>query len=472
MQINYSYESVPTIERFSNDDSFVRGIMGPFGSGKSAGCTVEIIRRAMAQEPDATGVRRTRWAIIRNTYKQLENTTIKTFEQWLPFNLCGRYYKAEHRFVCTCFPNVEFEVLFLALDRPEQIANLLSLELTGAWVNEARDVPKSIIDGLCGRVGRYPAKKDGGASWWGVFMDTNPPDDDSWWYKYFEENCPSNAKVFKQPSGLSPEAENIKNLPDNYYTNLAVGKDPDYIKVYIKGEYGYVKDGKPVYTDYSDFLHCNDDVVLPDPESGIKFFRGWDFGLTPACCFSFLAPNGQWVVFDEMTAESSGIDKFSDAVLQHCILEYPNIEWVDIGDPAGNQRVQTDERTCFDVLWGKNINIMGGDQDPNIRIESVRYALTRISDGVPCFKLTTKCSKLRKGFQGRYQYRRMQTAAERYVDKPDKNDYSHVHDALQYVATYLFADRLRGIKPYKEQLPIAAMTFDSIVEEQEYNKWN
>ena len=27
----------------------------------------------------------------------------------------------------------------------------------------------------------------------------------------------------------------------------------------------------------------------------------------------------------------------------------------------------------------------------------------------------------------------MQVSGERYTDKPDKNDYSHVHDALQYL---------------------------------------
>jgi len=38
------------------------------------------------------------------------------------------------------------EVIFLALDRPEDVKKLLSLELTGVWINEARELPKSIID--------------------------------------------------------------------------------------------------------------------------------------------------------------------------------------------------------------------------------------------------------------------------------------------------------------------------------------
>jgi hypothetical protein len=60
---------------------------------------------------------------------------------------------------------------------------------------------------------------------------------------------------------------------------------------------------------------------------------------------------------------------------------------------------------------------------------------------------------LRKGFSGRYQYRRVKVsgAAERYHDEPDKNLYSHPHDALQYVATQIFGDLVRGREQQREQ---------------------
>src|SRR6185437_4262604 len=99
----------------------------------------------------------------------------------------------------------------------------------------------TIIEALQGRVTRYPAMKDGGASWCGIIMDTNPPDTDSKWYKFFEEQDHSEAiaemakvvpgftadkyaRIFKQPSGLAPNAENIPNLRPGYYQQLAIGK--------------------------------------------------------------------------------------------------------------------------------------------------------------------------------------------------------------------------------------------------------
>jgi hypothetical protein len=265
VDIRYSYKNVPTIRKFSECDDFLRGLMGPFGSGKSSGCVTEIVARALKQKAGQDGVRRSRWGVIRNSYPQLRDTTIKTVHQWLPPAHFGDYKIADHSYLVKAFEGVELEILFRALDRPDQVSNLLSLELTGAWVNEAREVPWTIIEALQGRVGRYPAVREGGCTWYGVFMDTNPPDVDSRWYKFFEErgdnpHPPGFASLFKQPSGLSKRAENLSNLPRNYYTNLAQGKDKEWVKVYVHGEYGFVIDGRPVYPEYVDEAHCVADI--------------------------------------------------------------------------------------------------------------------------------------------------------------------------------------------------------------------
>ena len=68
----------PVVEAYHASDSFVRGLMGPVGSSKSSASCVEIFRRACEQKP-SNGVRRSRWAIIRNTYPELKSTTIKTW---------------------------------------------------------------------------------------------------------------------------------------------------------------------------------------------------------------------------------------------------------------------------------------------------------------------------------------------------------------------------------------------------------
>ena len=257
----YSYASVPTIKRFSQSKAFIRGLMGPFGSGKSSGCVMELVKLAKRQ-PLVDGKRRARFACIRNTYGQLADTTIKTFLYWLPDRVFGTFNKGDHIYYLNKLDDLDVEMLFRALDRPEHVANLLSLELTAAWGNEAREVPWAVIKALKGRVDRYPPREAGGCVDPGIIMDTNPPDDDSWWYRLFEEQRiedddePASVELFKQPSGRSAEAENLPNLSRIYYKNLMAGADPDFIRVYVDGLYGYVKDGKPVFAEYNDALHC------------------------------------------------------------------------------------------------------------------------------------------------------------------------------------------------------------------------
>ena len=213
------YIASPTAGEFHRDDNFVRGLIGPIGSGKSVSCCIEIFKRACEQRAHTDGVRYSRWVIVRNTYRELVDTTMQTWFDWFPKTL-GHWRAADMKqtieFTLTDETVVHLEVLFRALDRPDDVKKLLSLELTGGWINEAREIPKPILDMLIGRVGRYPSKRYGGASWYGVINDTNPPDTDHWWYRMFEEQQPEGWKDFHQPSGVSPEAENI----DNYLMNI------------------------------------------------------------------------------------------------------------------------------------------------------------------------------------------------------------------------------------------------------------
>jgi hypothetical protein len=460
INITYSYKDVPTIKRFAKTNKFIRGLMGPFGSGKSSGCVVEIVRRAHKQIPGPDGIRRSRWAVVRNTYPQLRDTTIKTFHQWLPPQYFGKYLTQAHDYYITAFEGIELEINFRALDRPDHVANLLSLELTGAWLNEAREIPWEIIDGMTGRVNRYPPKREGGATWAGIIMDTNPPDDDSEWYEFFEEKRPANAAIFKQPSGVSPGAENLPNLPDGYYENLAEGKDQEWIDVYVHGKYGMLKDGRPVYPEYVDELHRQDEDLIPVNNLGL--ILGWDFGLTPACAITQLMPTGQFRLLDEILVEDHagmGIRQFSQTVVVPYLREHYS-DWIEkeiitsYGDPAGTFRSQNDEVTCLMILngdvyddvkipksLGRALKIYTNSAATNsliARIDAVKKFLNAFLDDektVPAFIMGPKVKVARKGFRGAYQYSRIQVTGEkRYKDQPSKNHYSHIHDAIQYAA--------------------------------------
>jgi hypothetical protein len=216
----------------------------------------------------------------------------------------------------------------------------------------------------------------------------------------------------------------------------------DWCKVHVHGEYGFVQDGKPVFPMYADSVHCTEKAEYIE---GLKVYRGHDFGLTPAISLSHLTAEGRWIIFDEMVSEDVGIDRFADRMIRTLGEKYPNAQYVDIGDPAGMQRAQTDERSCFDLLWAKGIKISGGDQSLVLRVESVRKALSTMVNGKPQFAIHPRCEVLRKGFLGKYRYRKLQTGADRFSEEPEKNAFSHVMDATMYVGTRLFGGAMRTV---------------------------
>ena len=449
--IEYDYGGVPTLRDFARDNSPIRSIIGPFGSGKSTACgPMEIIRRAQQQQPHADGIRRTRWMVVRNTYKQLEDTTIKTFHEWLPPNYFGDYSKSDHNYTITAFPDCEIEIIFRALDRPDHVRNVLSLEITGAFLNEAREIPWALIGPLFGRTGRYPSKRTGiPCTWRGLFMDSNAPPMNHWMYRVHtgtkltehEQKMMQYWKTYNQPGGRDKDAENLDNLPDDYYEMMATMMTEDQVKVYIDNQYGYLKAGKPVYGSWRDRQHSRKNLKPDDAQFTI--IRGWDFGLTPAVILSYVAPNGQLRVFKEFTTERAGIGEFAEEVIKWCTLNLKDFKFEDWGDPAGDAGRGTSDKSGFEVLEGLGVMIQGASNDPMIRLESVRYGLKTLIDGEAAIVVDKdECMVLTEGFQGGYEYRRIITSAdERYSEaEPNKNSYSHPHDAFQYIAQKVFGD--------------------------------
>ena len=80
--LKLDFSKSPTIWKFLQDDSFVRGIVGPVGSGKSYACCAELFRRAVMQKPSKRdGIKYSRFVIVRNSYPMLKTTTLKTWTE-------------------------------------------------------------------------------------------------------------------------------------------------------------------------------------------------------------------------------------------------------------------------------------------------------------------------------------------------------------------------------------------------------
>lgn len=473
------YVPNPTGKLFDASGAFVNLIMGPYGSGKSTICVNKIVKHACNMPIWSSGRRRAKWLIIRNTSGELQSTTLQTWLTW--FGELGDIRKRQKPLLTYehTFNDgkgvVELELVFIALDRPEDVRKLKSIEATAAYVNEISEVPQAVLHHLVGRVNhRYPSQAFCSEPYWsGIIADTNPPDEDHWIYKDFENNASPNYKIFHQPSGLlenadgsfqkdkygnyiqNPECDNYANLAKDYYEKLAEKRTEGFIKVYCGGKYGIVESGKRVYPEYNADIHS---VPRLEAIQGLPIHLGFDFGLTPACIVIQITPRGQVRVLKEYVAEDMGIRTFAkNVVLPSLPVDFVyNKIGESEGDPAGliGDAIM-EELSCIGELNALGIKTNAAStNDPDVRISSVRYFLNSMIDGQPAIVVSREgCPVLHKGFVNGYHFKRLSISGEeRFQEKPNKNRFSHPHDALQYIVMKFASERIIDQKKPNEQV--------------------
>lgn len=475
------YKPEPTALRFHRSSAFVRGIMGPFGSGKSVACIQECLSRAFEQIPNQMGVRKSRWAFVRNTYPELISTTLNTWKDWMPEAICP--VKKSPVLMATLDQElgdgtrIYLEVIFLALDNEDDVGKLKSLELTGVFMNEASELAPEILEVATSRVNRYPSKADGGFNWSGVILDTNPPANDHWWYNLAEVKKPKDYEFFQQPpalllqdgtgctidgepippvyvpntgqiQGISP-AENIQNhtIGFDYYLRMAAGKDMEWVKVFIMGEYGSVAKGRPVYAEYRDSYHVSSRPL--DILRGLPLLLAFDYGRTPACVVMQMTPSGQLRILREYFSTGTGLQSFIPEVLRPALYkEFQGMEIIATGDPSGSYGGETTELTCETILRESGFAYQPAHTNkPTARIESVVKFLVTSVEAKPGLVVDPSCQMIRRGFIDGYCYRKIRSASGlRYSDSPDKNEFSHLHDAVQYGCLYMTSFSMANAK--------------------------
>jgi hypothetical protein len=251
MEINYN--APKTVGEFMLSDAFVRGILGPVGSGKTTGVIFELMRRACEQAPGPDGVRRTRFAILRQTLQQLKQTVLKDIMFW--FNSVA-HWKVSDSTIYFRFLDVESEWLMLPMETPDDQRRVLSMNLTGIWMSESIEIDFDLLGPLAARCGRFPVPADGGATWYGIVFDTNMPTEGTPWHKAVSDPD-IDWSVHFQPGGLEPEAENLEWLlqtPETikldptdpvrrsqgrkYYERLARNKNTAWVTRYVDAKFG------------------------------------------------------------------------------------------------------------------------------------------------------------------------------------------------------------------------------------------
>ena len=422
-EITRKYTPIPSLMPFHNSRARSRLIVGPFRSGKSVAAVIELWRNAMVMPKDV------RTICVRKTYRMLKDSVIKTFFEWVPKE-SGKYSEADMTFEMPTSMGNKWEVLFRSADTPEDIEKFRGVEITSFWIDEAQEVSQDVKLILEGRMS-YPAGTK--QEFYRSILTTNPCDTEHWIYRDYVMNPLQNHVYWKQGSHENPY------LHDEYYDTLKdIYRDrPEIMRRYVMGEWGAIFSGKPVYgQEFNYDFHVSKTHI--EPIQGLEIHRGWDFGLTPACLFTQVTPEGTWNILRELYSDDMGIDEFGDAVSDYSNQHFRHFTFQDVGDPAGRSRSQTDEKSCMDILAGKGIYCREAPTNEFIpRRESVARKLTRSYKGRPHLLIDPRCRRLVDGFSGGYRYAERGNTGT-FGERPDKNQYSHVHDALQYCALDLF----------------------------------
>jgi hypothetical protein len=438
----------PVAKAFIESRAPVKGIMGPFGSGKSASAVLSIIYQATQQPELLDGTKRMRVAIIRNTMDQLKTTIWKTWLEIVGEEVGEIHTTApmSHNLrVKSLSPGcewVELEVWFLSMDNPSSVRKLKGIELTMAHLEEATELDESILHVATARVQRYPKARDENPDnrmHRCVMMTTNPCSEAHWYHRLSIKDVPAEWQFFFQPSGLSPNAENIKNLSPNYYQDIAKGKSKEWIRIFVDGQFGYLNTNRVVYPTFSIAMH----KAAWDKETLAEFHYplhlGVDFGLTPAVTFGYQLPMGRWKIDREIVTENCGALRLGQEIIRVLKSEY-KWYWETSNyrvscDPAGEGRAQTDENSPLLVLQALGLKAQSAPtNNPVTRKEAVESMLSRITEGEPAIQIHESCTGLLEGFSGGYHYRKLDIAGDaQYTNEPVKNMSSHVHDALQYL---------------------------------------
>lgn len=468
MQIQSTYIPSPTGLKFHTaKEFFTRGMVAQPGSGKSVAMIQELLWIGLNQAPDQMGVRRSRFAIVRATYPSLRTTTIKTFEQWVPPIIAPVKQTAPmtSRFKITLpdGTSTDMEFIFIAVETAEDTQKLKSFELTAAFINEAREVDIEVLKACRERVGRYPSPKEGGCTYSCVIFDSNPPSDQHWIAKMDREK-PEGTIIFHQPPPFievlapsgevleyldNPDCENLiylnqkPNPPDRewtieerkafgyeYYRRQMHGETKHWIDVNIMGRYGSSFDGRPVYQSYWTEEVVSDHPL--DPHVAHPIMLGIDTtGLNPAVVFGQLEMGVLLVKHELLALDMPFIPFVRDILRPFLAQHYPSCQVIAFTDPA-NPRDSNKGETPVQVLRQFGIQAQNAPTNKfKARLDSVISFLQR-REGLLIDK---RCEKVIDGFRGGYHYRPLKISGlgSTYNSEPEKNDYSHIHDAMQYL---------------------------------------
>ena len=350
---------------------------------------------------------------------------------------------------------VHVEVLFRAVNDLDIEEFFRGFEFTAIWLPEADtngDLAALLSLGS-NRVGRYPEPEDrpldGEPAYMGIFGDANAPIIGTPFHTRFYLRAdqgggpaPPSDRLFRQPSGFSPNAENMVNLRRirrDYYDHMASQLDDYDIGRMIRNKEGYGRHGQPVHPNFDHDTHVATRDIEVDPYAPV--FVGVDAGsgsLIPGATFNQRTAGGQWRTLDEiyladgqMTLMELGADIRRRLNSRFGALK-AGVGAMICGDPALQSRSSVNFYTEGAILQdaaGIELNLAPTNEPKLRRAAMDRQFKRMVGPREPGKLIDPACIGLIQGYAGGFHYPKRGAVVSLL---PAKNRFSHVCEADEY----------------------------------------
>jgi hypothetical protein len=406
-------------------------------------------------------VRKARVLCICPTYRRAWDTIMPSYFKVFPQEMGefrgSRGDPADHVFDLEVSINgrrapLHVETLFRAVNDLDIEDFLRGFEFTAIHLPEAdtnTDLAQLLSLGST-RVGRYPEPEDRpetSNAYAGIFGDANAPVIDTAFYERLHlkrmpdgSRAPATDRLFLQPGGLSPAAENIKNLRKiraDFYEHMMTQLDVYDVGRMIRNRPGYGRHGQPVHPNFDQETHVAARSLECDP--GLTVYIGIDAGsntLKPAATFSQRAYSGQWRKLAEIylpKAEQMNTQEFGLEVrrVMETRCQRARTAMLCIDPAAGGRNAASEFTTAQELQHhtGIEAQLAPSNQPKHRRSATDRLFLHFVAPREPAVMIDPECIGLIQGYVGGFHYKRRGQVVGL---SPEKNAYSHVCEADEY----------------------------------------
>lgn len=388
--------------------------------------------------------------MIRDTWENLQRTTLQEFFKWFPNGVVGEFHQSKKLWTWAEGTGAIGTLQWFGMDDAKDAGSLQSMELGFAGMDEVAPaegdggIPALVFDLLLTRMNQPQM------NWRSIKMASNNPDESHWSYERLAIDPPEGFHLWQ-----ATIPENEHNLPDGYYGNLRkkLAGRPDLIRRFLDGKFGFQQQGRAVTPQFNEDIHA---------ATGLYAVRGpdlvlcWDFGLNPTCLITQVTPLGHWNILEAFVGDEIGVEELiADVVKPVLASRYRGFKWYHVGDPAGNQREQSSaKRSAVRSLRQELGGVFyKGPSTIRERINPLQAVLTKTIGGTGVVQIDKRRARaVYSALRGGWHYK--ESAGGVISNDPVKDIHSHPGDALSYGASKLFPmGRLQGPARIKAPRP-------------------